>query len=151
MGNLEKAIEIAAKAHAGQIDKAGMPYILHPLRMMMKMNTLEEQIAATLHDVVEDTDYKLSDLQKAGFSEEVIYAVECLTHEPDPAKDKNEDYAGFIEQVKKSRIAVNVKIADIEDNMDLCRLNKIDKKAVKRLKRYHAAWLTLKAHNESLK
>jgi len=65
---LEKAIQCAVKAHAGQKDKAGAPYILHPLRIMMKMDNQAGMIAAVLHDVVEDSSVTLADLCAEGFS-----------------------------------------------------------------------------------
>ena len=55
MSTIERAVEIAARAHAGQVDKAGMPYLFHPLRVMLSVSTPEERMAAVLHDVVEDT------------------------------------------------------------------------------------------------
>lgn len=67
MANLEKAILIATKAHEGQKDKAGKPYILHPLRVMLRMKTTKDMMAAILHDVVEDTDVTLDDLREHGF------------------------------------------------------------------------------------
>lgn len=82
MANLEKAIEIAAKAHAGQLDKGGEPYILHPLRVMLRMNDNLERMAAVLHDVVEDSDITLEKLSEEGFSAEVIEAVAALTKLP---------------------------------------------------------------------
>ena len=79
MSTLEKAIEIAARAHTGQVDKAGAPYILHPLRLMMAVRRPNERMAAVLHDVVEDTDVTLDDLRAAQFQEEVLDAVDALT------------------------------------------------------------------------
>lgn len=79
MGTLEDAIQIAAEAHKGQPDKAGAPYILHPLRMMMRMKSESEMITAILHDVVEDTDWTIEKLRKKGFSEEV-WNVNCSRH-----------------------------------------------------------------------
>jgi (p)ppGpp synthase/HD superfamily hydrolase len=80
MTTLEDAISIAAQAHKGQKDKAGAPYLLHPLRMMLRMNSEAPMIAAVLHDVVEDSDWTLEQLREKGFSDEVLDAVECLTH-----------------------------------------------------------------------
>lgn len=76
---LNKAIIIAAQAHEGQLDKCGEPYILHPLRVMLKMHTEVERICAVLHDVVEDTNITLEDLRGEGFSEEIIGILDCLT------------------------------------------------------------------------
>src|SRR5207244_4075102 len=80
MATLGKAIAIAAQAHQAQRDKAGAPYILHPLRMMLRMRSEIEMMAAVLHDVVEDTAWTLDKLRQAGFSEEVMQAVACLMH-----------------------------------------------------------------------
>src|SRR4030095_5364261 len=94
MATLGKAIAIAAQAHQDQYDKAGAPYILHPLRMMLRMSSETEMMAAILHDVVEDTDWTLDKLRQAGFSEEVVQAVECITH-----RDR-ETYDEFIGRVR---------------------------------------------------
>jgi len=79
MSNLETAIALAANTHAGQVDKAGQPYILHPLRVMLQVSEPHERMAAALHDVVEDTDVSLESLRKQGFPEEVVEAVDALT------------------------------------------------------------------------
>jgi (p)ppGpp synthase/HD superfamily hydrolase len=79
---LERAIAIAATAHAGQVDKGGAPYILHPLKVMLRMSTLEQRIVAVLHDVVEDCGVSLDDLREEGFSEEVLSAIESVTKVP---------------------------------------------------------------------
>ncbi len=75
MGTLENAIKIAAQAHQGQKDKAGAPYILHPLRLMMQMKTESEMMTAILHDVVEDSDWTLEKLREKGFSEELLEVI----------------------------------------------------------------------------
>ena len=77
---LERAIELAVKHHKGQTDKAGKAYILHPLRLMMAVNTNEEKIVAVLHDIVEDTDITLEDLRNEGFSNAIVDAIECVTN-----------------------------------------------------------------------
>ena len=79
MSTLERAIQVAVSAHAGQVDKAGQPYILHPLRVMLHVSGLHERISAVLHDVVEDTDLTLEDLAGEGFPDDVIMALEALT------------------------------------------------------------------------
>lgn len=137
MSNLEKAIIIAAKAHQGQEDKAGYPYILHPIRMMLCMSSEIEMIIAVLHDVVEDTDWTLSDLQKEGFSAEVLEAVDCLT------RRDGESYEKFISRVRANPIARRVKIADLEDNMNIKRISNLTEKDMERLKKYHRVWLAL--------
>lgn len=134
MATLENAISIAALAHKGQTDKANAPYILHPLRMMMKMKSESAMIAAVLHDVVEDTEWTLGQLRDEGFSEEVLEAVDCLSER------KGESYEDFIMRVKTNSIAIQVKIADLEDNMNLGRINQITRKDLDRIERYHKWW-----------
>lgn len=135
MATLEEAILIAAEAHRGQTDKAGASYILHPLRMMMKMNTEVEMMTAILHDVVEDSDeWTIEKLRERGFSDEVLEAVESVTNR------EGESYDEFIERAGKSPIARKVKIADLEDNMNVRRIGKIREKDLIRLKKYHKSW-----------
>ena len=138
MATLGKAIAIAAQAHQEQYDKAGTPYILHPLRMMLRMSSETEMIAAILHDVVEDTDWTLDKLRQAGFAAEVVQAVECLTHRD------HETYDEFIARVRTNALASKVKLADLEDNMDMRRLNTLTEKDAERLHKYHRAWLALR-------
>ena len=137
MATLGKAIAIAAQAHQDQYDKAGAPYILHPLRMMLRMRSETEMIVAILHDVVEDTAWIPDQLRQTGFSEEIVQAVECLTH-----RDR-ETYDEFIARVRTNAIASTVKLADLEDNMDMRRLRTLTEKDAERLHKYHQAWLTL--------
>lgn len=114
----------------GAKGQAGEPYIQHPLRMMMKMKTTEEKIIAVLHDVVEDSEITINDLRNEGFSEKILKAVDALT------KRKGESYKKSLERVKKNPLAVKVKIADFEDNMDIRRLKRITENDRKRLNRY---------------
>ena len=137
MATLEKAILIAVQAHQGQKDKAGAPYILHPLRMMLQMPTEAEQIVAVLHDVVEDTPWTLDALRGEGFSEESIAALDCLT------RREGESYEAFIERAGGNPIARRVKLADLADNMDLRRIGQLAENDLTRLKRYHRAWMRL--------
>lgn len=130
---LNKAIEIANRAHAGQVDKAGRSYILHPLRVMLSLDNEMEMICAVLHDVVEDSDITLEDLRKEGFSEEVIQVLDCLT------KREGETYDGFIERVLVNKTARKVKLADLRDNMDLSRIKDPTEKDMKRMKKYQDA------------
>ena len=116
MPTLENAISIAISAHQGQVDKAGKTYILHPLRLMFKMNSENEMIAAVLHDVVEDTNWTFEKLKVEGFGDEVLDALRLLTH------DKKVPYKIYIEKIKSNRIALKVKLADLEDNLDIKRI-----------------------------
>jgi (p)ppGpp synthase/HD superfamily hydrolase len=137
MATLERAILIAAQAHLGQRDKAGAPYILHPLRMMMRMESEAAMIVAVLHDVVEDSDWTLEQLRSEGFSEEVLQAVDCVTHR------EGESYDEFVERVRANAIACNVKIADLEDNMNVKRIGEMTPKDLARIEKYHRAWRIL--------
>ena len=137
IATVEDAVSIAARAHRGQKDKAGAPYLLHPLRMMLRMDTEAAMMAAVLHDVVEDTDWTIERLREAGFSEEVLEAVDCLTHR------EGESYEEFVERVRTNPIARQVKIADLEDNMNVRRINRLGPKELERLEKYHTAWRVL--------
>jgi (p)ppGpp synthase/HD superfamily hydrolase len=137
MATPEDAILLAVQAHQGQKDKAGAPYILHPLRVMLRMGSDVEMMVAVLHDVLEDTQYTLLDLQQAGYPERVLEALDCLT------RRENETYGEFIERVKTNPLAHKVKIADLEDNMDIRRISAPQEKDMERLKRYRRAWSAL--------
>ena len=116
MATIEVALQIAAKANAGQTDKQeGVPYILHPLRVMMGVKGEDAQIVAILHDVVEDTHVTLADLRAAGFSEVVVDAVRLVTHE------KSESYADYVVRCRANPIARQVKLSDLTDNSRLDR------------------------------
>ena len=127
---LEMAIEIAVKAHAGQKDKAGAPYILHCLSVMLKGKTDDEKIVGVLHDIIEDTETNAETLREKGFPDEIIDAVVCLT------KVKGENYDVYLERVKKNSLAVSVKLNDLKDNMNLLRLEKVTEKDLLRLNKY---------------
>ena len=132
---LERAIAIAAEAHAGQKDRAGAPYILHPIRLMIQMDSENVMMAAVLHDVVENSVWTLDDLRKEGYSNEVLNAVDSLTH-----RDKEgEDYWDYIQRAKSDPIAIKVKLADLEDNLNPDRLNEVTEKDEKRFDRYRKA------------
>jgi (p)ppGpp synthase/HD superfamily hydrolase len=137
IATVEDAVSIAARAHRGQKDKAGAPYLLHPLRMMLRMDTEAAMMAAVLHDVVEDTEWTLERLREAGFSEEVLEAVDCLTHR------EGESYQEFVERVRTNLVARQVKIADLEDNMNVRRINQLGPKELERMEKYHRAWRVL--------
>ena len=130
---LERAIAIAATAHAGQVDKGGAPYILHPLKVMLRMSTLEERIVAVLHDVVEDCDISLEDLRKEGFSEVVLTAIESLTKVP------GESYEDFVERAAQNPIGRVVKLADLEENSDLSRIASPSWEDLERIEKYRRA------------
>jgi len=130
---LEKAIEIAVKAHSGQKDKAGESYILHPLTLMIGCKNEKQRIVAVLHDVIEDSDYTLENIKNLGFDIEIIEALDCLTHR------KSEDYFDYIKRVKTNELATYVKCLDLAHNGDVSRLETVTKKDVKRIEKYAKA------------
>ena len=137
--NLERAIAIAAKAHEGQTDKGGAPYILHPLRVMMKMKAESERIVAVLHDVLEDTLITLDDLRAEGFSEPVLMALDSVT------RREGETYEAFIQRAKADPIGCRVKAADLIDNMDLSRIPMPGQRDKGRVMKYALALAELSA------
>lgn len=136
---LEDAIALAVETHRGQVEKAGQPYCLHLLRVMFRLDSELERMAGVLHDLVEDTPYTLEDLRRMGYPEPVIEALDCVT------RRDGESYEEFIERVKPNALARRVKIADLEDNMDLRRLSELSDKDVVRMNRYRKAWGELTA------
>lgn len=133
MSTLERAIAIAAGAHTGQVDKGGSPYILHPLRVMLRMDSLEERIAAVLHDVIEDTDWTIDRLKEEGFSSAVLQALDALTHR------EGESYDDFVRRASRDPIGRRVKTADLEDNLDLSRLPVVSERDRARVDKYRRA------------
>jgi len=140
MSTLERAIEIAVKAHAGQIDKAGEPYILHPLRLMFAVNGVYARMVAVLHDVVEDTSVTIDNLKAEGFPAEVIEAVQALT------KQKGESRIEAAKRASENSIARSVKLADVTDNMDITRISQPTEKDYLRLKEYENVRALLLSH-----
>lgn len=130
MATLERAIEIAAKAHAGQVDKAGEPYILHPIQVMLRVSGTEARIAAALHDVVEDSVFTIEVLRKEGFSTSVLEAVAALT------KKKGESRLEAASRASKNEIARTVKLADNAENMNLGRIENPTDEDYARLEEY---------------
>ena len=130
MPTIEHAIEIAANAHAGQRDKAGQPYIFHPLRVMFRVNGEHEQMAAVLHDVVEDTAITIDDLAREGFPPEVLRAVEALTKLP------GETRLEAAARAAADPVARKVKLADNAENMDLSRIPNPTEKDYARCREY---------------
>jgi len=130
MATLEKAIQIALHAHMGQKDLNGQPYILHPLRVMMRLSLLHDQITAVLHDVIEDSDMTLDYLQEQGFNDDILHAVQCIT------KKNDEPYDSYLTRVRQNPIALRVKIADLEDNMDIRRMSSVKPRDIERLNKY---------------
>ena len=128
----KKAINIAYNAHMGQYDDFGIPYIFHPMHLAEQMDTEEECVVAILHDVVEDTDVTIEELEK-DFPTQIIDAIKLLTH------DKSVDYMDYINNLKANPIAKKVKLADLKHNSDLTRLDKITEKDLIRNEKYKKA------------
>ena len=129
----KKAMGIAFKAHDGQLDKAGLPYVNHPLHLAEQMDTEEECCVALLHDVVEDTDWTLDDLRREGFSDEVIEGVDLMTHDPQV------NYFDYVRQLAPNPIARKVKLADLDHNSDLSRLDEVTPYHLEKLGKYKEA------------
>lgn len=136
---LEKSIIIATKAHSGQFDKGGSPYILHPLRVMLSLDNDEDRIVGILHDVLEDTSVTLNYLVNNGFLGEtkILEALDSIT------RKSNESYKDFILRVKINPIALRVKLADLKDNMNISRINNPTEKDFLRIEKYKKAYKLL--------
>jgi len=133
LSNIDRAITLSAEAHSGQVDKAGQPYILHPLRLMLKFQQTDEMVVAVLHDVVEDSNISLDDLIGYGFSVPVVEAIDCLS------RRDGESYEKFIKRIAVNDLARKIKIEDLKDNMDLTRLHLVSDKDLARIEKYHSA------------
>ena len=141
---LDDAIQLARQAHEGQLDKAGRPYIAHPLRVMGSVSGVHERMTAVLHDVVEDTGVTLADLTAAGCPPEVLDAVAAISKRPD------EPQTQYLTRVKANPIALAVKRADIADNMSPERMSRLDTGTQERLRaKYEAALRQLDAQPPS--
>lgn len=127
---IKKAYQIAKQAHEGQFDKGGQSYFLHPLAVSEKVQSEDAKIVALLHDVIEDTTVTIEDLQREGFSEEILIAIAVLT------KRKGTGYEDYIEKVKKNPLALQVKIADMTHNSDISRIPNPTEKDKQRIDRY---------------
>lgn len=136
---LNKALQIITEAHKNQTDKAGKPYIFHLLRVSEKGKTETEKICGLLHDLVEDTDWTFEKLKNEGFPDDVVDVLKCLTKLP------FEPYPEYINRITKNSIAIQVKIYDLEDNMDIKRLEELTDKDFIRLMKYHNVYKHLTA------
>lgn len=135
----ELALQIAQKAHAGQVDKAGKDYILHPMTVASYMDTDIEKTIAYLHDVLEDTDVTVDALRKI-FPNEIVDTLITLTHR------KDESYFEYIQRVSKSKLAKKVKVADLLHNLDITRIKEPTKQDYERLEKYKKAIIYLTTH-----
>lgn len=137
---LDKAISIASRAFEGKHDKGGVPYIMHCVHVMRKVRHLgtEAQIAAVLHDLLEDTDWTANDLIKHGFNPHTVSLIELLTHK------KDQDYDEYILRLSVSPVARAIKMADLRHNSDIHRMKGLRDKDFDRLKKYHKAYAFLR-------
>ena len=130
----KQALKLCFKAHDGQVDKSGLPYAHHPLHLAEQMDDEESTIVALLHDVVEDTDYTIKDLKGMGFGDAVIEAIDIMTHRPEVP------YMDYVKEIAKNSIARKVKLADLNHNCDLTRLNhEPTSKDLERVEKYKKA------------
>ena len=129
----KKAMRIAYDAHHGQTDKVGVPYIFHPMHLAEQMTDVYTTCAALLHDVVEDTDWTIEQLENEGFPKEVIDALRLLTH------DESVPYMEYVAAIKKNPIAKAVKLADLAHNSDASRAEYVDERMKQRMEKYRAA------------
>jgi (p)ppGpp synthase/HD superfamily hydrolase len=134
MSTLERAVAIAAEAHAGQVDKAGAPYLLHPLRMMLALTSTEERIVAVLHDVCEDCPgWSFERVRSEGFSDRILAALDSVT------KREGEVYSDFVRRAAANPIGRRVKLADLRDNCDLARIASPTEADFRRIEKYREA------------
>ena len=130
---LDKAILIAVDSHSGQVNKKGDPYILHPLRMMFKADTIEEKIIAVLHDVIEKTSIDLEYLRSVGFNDIILLAIDALSRKPE------ENYDQYIDRVSENKMATKIKIIDLDDNISSLELDKSQQKQSNKFLKYQKA------------
>ena len=130
----KEAIKLCYKAHAGQVDKSGLPYVHHPLHVAEQMTDENTTVVALLHDVIEDTEYTFDDLEAMDFGDDVMAALRLMTH------DDSVPYLDYVRKIKDDPIARAVKLADLEHNSDLTRLNhKPTEKDLERYRKYQTA------------
>lgn len=129
----KKAMKLCFAAHKDQTDKSGMPYVFHPFHLAEQMTTEETTVVALLHDVVEDTSYTLADIAAMGFPKSVTDALALLTH------DDAVPYMEYVAAIRYNPIAKAVKLADLQHNSDLTRLDYVDAKALQRVEKYRYA------------
>ena len=130
---VDLALSIARQAHEGQLDKAGVDYIEHPIYVASQVDTEEEKAVALLHDVIEDSPFTAEELLLAGLPETVVTAVQILS------KKKGQDYQTYLENVKSNSLARVVKLAALKHNSDLSRLSSVTDKDLERFEKYKKA------------
>lgn len=129
----KQAMKLCYTAHAGQLDKSGIPYVFHPIHLAEQMEDEYSTVVALLHDVVEDTAYTFQDLYQMGYPEPVIKAIRLMTH------PEGLPYLDYVAAIKSDPIARKVKLADLRHNSDLTRLDHVDAKALARAEKYKQA------------
>jgi (p)ppGpp synthase/HD superfamily hydrolase len=136
---LAKMLLITTNAHAGQFDRGGTPYILHPLKVMHYLKTDDEELQciALGHDVIEDTDVTYKDLFDAGMSERVLHGINALT------KRLGETYEEYKERVFSNEDAMKVKLCDLRHNTDIRRLKGVREKDLERMAKYQRFYLEI--------
>jgi len=142
MSGLQRAIEISVSAHRNQTRKDGSPYVLHPLRLMMSVDSTAEKIVAVLHDVVEDTDVTFEQLEEEGFPEQILDALRLLTHRPEVS------YEDYISEIQHHPLARSVKLADLKDNSNVFETPELSTSDGKRLQKYHQAFIRLQGDTD---
>lgn len=143
---LDKMLRLAVDRHAGQFDKGGRPYILHPLKVMHYLNTEDEELQciALGHDLIEDTSTTWQHLAELEFSDRVIEGIRALTKMP------GETDAEYLAKVKKNPDAVLVKLQDLRHNSDIRRLKGLTQKDYDRMKKYQAMFVELTAARDAV-
>ena len=136
----KRAMKLCFAAHRDQTDKSGMPYVFHPFHVAEQMETEDEVCVALLHDVVEDTELTLYDLRAAGMGDEVLAAIDLLSHDP------GVPYLEYVASVAENELARRVKVADLRHNCDLTRLDAPTERDRERIKKYHKALEVLGEH-----
>ncbi|MBR0261901.1 MAG: GTP pyrophosphokinase [Selenomonadaceae bacterium] len=139
---IRRAYETAKAAHSGQVDKAGVEYINHPLTVAANVGeNISAIIVALLHDVAEDTNITITELKKKiPLTDDEVQALELLTH------DKNISYFDYVAKIKSNNLARIVKAADLKHNSDLSRIKNPSQKDFARVDKYKAALKILAFH-----
>jgi len=147
MSTLKRALEIAKEVHQGVFDKAGAPYINHPMRVMESLATVEEKIVGVLHDVVEDgAEWTFDRIRREGFSEAIVEALDSVTKRPEDEDQSGDDqatkvarYIRFVSRAARHPIGRRVKLADLRDNLDSSRIAEPTDKDLARMAKYEIA------------
>lgn len=129
----KKALKLCFEAHKNQVDKTGLPYVFHPFHLAEQMDSEIAVVCALLHDVVEDTPLSLQDIAEMGFPREAVEVLALLTHE------EGVPYMEYVQRIKHNPIARQVKIADLQHNSDLTRMDTVDEWAQRRNAKYSEA------------